>query len=397
MSAADAAARGARGAGRSWSRGAAAAVPGEGRWWRVRQEEVLPGARPTLFVLVAVVALQAVLRALVSPPGTYASAAVAAGALAVLVAVPGLLVALSSHRLVRSRPVVVAVVAVLLGVDVVVIAQTAHRGVYGEGLFAATGVGVAVLCLLAVRPLGVVVVAGGLHALVMLGGSLRHETAAPGLALARGTEMAAVGAVPVVAWATYLVLVARLVESGRASDAAAAREEGERRAAAAAAQEGAVRLAAARAEVGPLLERVVAGAPVPLEPADAAAAVASSRRLRARLLRGDARSWLDDALAGEVGGGAAPAVVVRAVDGEDDLGAGLRGPLVALVRRAGALGGEVSVVLLAGGAVVAVRGAPQLAGDGLAADLLDELGAAWIEEEELLVLEVGAPAVEGAP
>ena len=389
----------------------AALVPGTGPWWGLGLDDVLPGARPALLVLVGVVALQAVLRVLVSPPGTYASPAVVAGAVAVLVAVPALLVSLSGLRAVRSPSLVAAAaVLVLLGVDVVAIAQTAHGVVYGEGLFTATGVGVALLCLLAVRPLGAVVAAGALHALAMLGGSLWHEPAAPGLALARGTEMAAVGAVPVVAWATYLVLVARLEAARRASDAEVSREVAERRAAAAAAEEGAVRLAAARAEVGPLLERVVAGAPVPLGPGDAAAAVASGRHLRARLLRGAGRSWLDDALADEVGrddvgrddvgrdgGDAGSAVVVRAADGGVDLDAGLRGPLVALVRRARALGGEVSVVLLGGGAVVAVRGAPQLAQDRLAGDLLEGLGGpAWIEEgEELLVLEVGAPAPGG--
>jgi len=374
--------------------------PAAGPWWSLRQEDVLPGARPTLLVLVGVVAVQAVLRVHVSPPGTYASPRAVAGAVAVLVAVPALLVLLSRRPAVRSWPVAGAAVAVLVGVDVVAISQTAHRVVYGEGLFAATGVGVAVLCLLAVRPLGAVVAVGALHALVLLGGSLRHDPASPGLALARGTEMAAVGAVPVAAWATYLVLVARLEAARRASDAEASREEAERRAAAAAAEEGAARLAAARAEVGPLLERVVAGAPVPLAPDAVAAAVASGRRLRARLLRGAARSWLDDALADEVvPDGAGPAVVVRAADGGDDLEASLRGPLVALVRRARALGGEVSVVLLGGGAVVAVRGALRLAQDRLAGDLLAGLGGpAWIEEgEDLLVLEVGARGPGGQP
>ncbi|WP_298802017.1 hypothetical protein [uncultured Pseudokineococcus sp.] len=376
--------------------------PVQDPWWRVRLDDALPSPVPLLLVLVGLTALQSSLRVVVSPPGTYRDLGVVVGAVVLLVAVEAGLVALHHRRAGASPAVAVAAVAALLVVDLVVVGATSHRAVYGEGLFVATGVGLGCLCLLAVRPLGAVAAAGGLHALVMVGGSLVHEPGAPALALARGTEVAAAGLVPVVAGATYLLLVARLAAERRASDRDASREEAERRAASAAGREAAERLAVVRTEVGPLLERVVAGAPVPLEPDDAALAAASSRRLRSRLLRVDARTWLDDALDAAEGvrdgrhpepaSGGGPEVVVRAGDDGQDVDEDLRGPLVALVRRARALGGEVSVVLLGGGAVVAVRGARSLAHDGVAVDLLARLGAAgWIAEgEDLLVLEVGA-------
>ncbi|MEJ5866789.1 hypothetical protein WDV85_03425 [Pseudokineococcus sp. 5B2Z-1] len=375
----------------------------------------MPGARPMLLVLVLVVALQSTLRVAVSPPGTFRSPVVVAVAVLLAVAVPAVLVLASGRRVVRSRPAVTAAVSLLMGVDVAAVLQTRDSAVYGEGLFAATAVGLALLCLLAVRPLGDVVLVGVLHAVLLVGGSLLHTTSSAAQSVARGVEMAAVGSVPVAAWAAYLLMVARLEAARRGSEAELAREEAERRAATAAADEGAVRLATARAEVGPLLERVVAGAPVPLGPDDAATASAAGRRLRARLVRGAARSWLDDALAADAASAGAAAdaraaVVVRADDGRGDLPVQQRGPLVALVRRARALGGDVHVVLLGGGAVVTVRGAAALAHDRLAADLLAGLGgpgrsAEWIAEpapsagrpgegESLLVLEVGGDGEE---
>ncbi|WP_425567232.1 hypothetical protein, partial [Pseudokineococcus marinus] len=251
--------------------------PHAGPWWRLRLEDVMPGARPMLLVLVLVVALQSTLRVAVSPPGTFRSPVVVAVAVLLAVAVPAVLVLASGHRLVRSRPAVTAAVSLLMGVDVVAVLQTRDSALYGEGLFAATAVGLALLCLLAVRPLGDVVLVGALHAVLLVGGSLLHATSSVAQSVARGVEMAAVGSVPVAAWAAYLLMVARLEAARRASEAELAREEAERRAATPASDEGAVRLATARAEVGPLLERVVAGAPVPLGPEDAAAASAAAR------------------------------------------------------------------------------------------------------------------------
>ncbi|MEJ5946767.1 hypothetical protein WDZ17_15830 [Pseudokineococcus basanitobsidens] len=398
---------------------AAAAVP----WWRTGLGDALFDGRRLLLVVVALVAVQGGLRVLLAAPGTFSSRPAAALALTVLVLVAGGLVAASARTpRAAAGPVVLGAVLVLLAVDVVAVVLTAHVDVYGDGLFTVTGGGLAALALLAVRPLGPVVAAGSLHVLVLLGGSLLHDPDAPAVALARGAEVAAAAAAPVAAGAAYLHLVARLTQARRAAEAEAAAEEVRRRATAVADGEREARLEAARLEVGPLLERVVAGAGLPLGDDDVERATTASRRLRAHLLQGSRRTWLDEALSADpagVGvpvpggrgeGAPTPPVVVRAVSGggdvpgvgrsgaadgrggPDGLGPRERDALLALVRLARSHGGEVRATLLPGSAVLAVRGADELREDPLAEDLRAALAAGpWIAEEDgLLVLEVQA-------
>ncbi|ROP42838.1 hypothetical protein [Pseudokineococcus lusitanus] len=362
-------------------------VPAAVPWYRTGLGDALLDVRRLLLVVVALVAVQVTLRVGLAPAGTFADRRVAAGAVAVLVLVPLLLVAAGGRR--RRAPAVVVggAAAALLAVDVVVLDQTAGTAVYGQGLFVATGVGLACLGLLAVRPLGAVVVVGGLHAALLLGASLVRDADDLGPALARGVEVAAASLVPVAAAAAYLALVARLTTARRAADAVVLREEAQRLAAARAAEEGAARLAAARADVGPLLERVVAGVPLPLPPDAAAEARAGARRLRARLVHGGGGTWLEEAVLAE---DASAAVVVRSAGG--DAPAHLHAPLLALVRRAVARGADLSVTLVPGGAVLAVRGDPGLRADDVAEDLRADLGSPpWVVEGDLLVLEVGVP------
>ncbi|MEJ5912950.1 hypothetical protein [Pseudokineococcus sp. 1T1Z-3] len=388
------------------------ALPSSVPWWRVGLGDAVFDGRRLLLVVVALLAVQAGLRVALAAPGTFSSRPAAWLAVALLVVVPGALVLASGRtRAASSGLAVVATASAVLGADVLVLALTAGSQVYGEGLFTVTGGGLAVLALAAVRPLGVVVGVGALHTLLVLAGSFVHSPQVPVLSLARGLEVALAAAAPVVASAAYLLLVAQLTQARRLARKQAEAEEVERRATAAEEVERVARLAAARREVGPLLERVVAGAALPLGAADAERAAAASRRLRAHLLRRTSRTWLDEALADDpvdaVPAGApgarlpAPPAVVRAVAGPvegapagaaapDGLGAGRREALLALVRLCRAHGGEVTVTLLPGSAVLAVRDAGPLLQDPLAEQLVLDLAAAgWIREGDgVSVLEV---------